>query len=1129
MTAAKGKPAVDGACVTAPVTKETLAADGAGTTAAAAKGKPGAGATAVGADVKIGTGDAGANASVAKGKRGANDAGGVAKRRLRQKKSLQPMMLAPQTAVAGGTVGANGSAASVEREKPATARAGAIAAVTEGKCGADISADTAAVAKGKPAADDADAIAADAKGKLGAGDDGAKASVANGRHKANGAGATTVAEGKPGADGVCATAALTEGKQGKHGKHGADDIDATPVEAAGKPGADDAGATAVAEGKPGADDAAAAKAKLGSHSVSAPTIVAKVMPGKQTTKQARKQARKQAKKQAKKQAQEQAKKQAKKPGAHDSGAPAAMAKEMPGTRKKQAKLCIAKECRRITFPTWWQTMKERYPDAPPRKCAMLCKCPENRQQHEDAALMDIVRLRAVKSVLTDAELAILKTASWGEQELQSWLAEAAAAPDTVILDDEPSEAEEDDVFGADRERREKVKSKRKEEQERVWACVHTIRRIGDQWKSNRPGQRWVAVRDRNCSPEIRAEHGYALALKTLNAFYVSGSMHGDVHDALMRLPETWCFDMLLCWQAQLMNKMRKLADTYPDEVPKQALGSKTITDVLDPAKWVREFQCRVTVSPAGLSPHVAEEFKTWVSWGGSLLDSWQEMRRKREERLREAVPKHYTLFHERLLAVLRTYQNAAPERRLYVSSDAERQEQNDANFLVCTERNHFRGGVKLETLLTAADSSGANWFRELVTGCWEKNKTEGIDTEEIRMVERLRDIGRRFPQSPPNQVSGLERERWAMSSDLRIRHADAWWLRCLKDTFFEKGLSQKVSDAMCAIPVWGRPRLEEWRIQKDQRAAQIFERNNRKSPKQEDSGTPQHDAGARGSGDCRAEVPCTAQDLRDGDRLCPTGKEPRVHRSRLRVSSCHGKTVAEALRSVRDGVLRLSRKRIAQDIAQGYLKVEASEAEPRTPSRAATAVRPQRCSSGQKRPREETFRGFTGKVVKALASASKPKIRDDCSGAVPLGSLVLGDVEELTPEQIAHYERQLGWSSRRKNSERIDSLSQNLQTNGIAGEAAPTAEFRKLSEYERTQLREDELRHFEQMGLLGERHELTIQERRDRLKDHIRCTEEEQARAAPKKVQIFMQQWKSGATGAPGTWKRGEVFSLDEE
>lgn len=547
------------------------------------------------------------------------------------------------------------------------------------------------------------------------------------------------------------------------------------------------------------------------------------------------------------------------------------------------------------------------------------------------------------------------------------------------------------------------------------------------------------------------------------------------------------------------------------------------------------------------------------------MDSWLEVRQKREERAAalaakganrvprppsSGIPreKSFTMW-ERLCRIVETYKDAAPPKHVYVSTVQEREEKVDATFLERIERLHFRNAYRLDDVLPVADEAGASWFRELVSH-WEKNKADGIDSEEARMVQRLRDIGERWPQGPPHQVGGKERERWLMTPAMQMRHADAWWLRCLKDTFFDKGLSQPVMDAMTAIPLWGAPRLEEWAFQRDQRAAQLFERGSRTSKKalqlqrqQENDAEEGQEGEACGNerGDPQSErydkveVKRIESELRDTDRLATSRKEPRNHKIRMRVTACHGKTVAEALKTVRNGVMKLTRRAIASDIALGLLILEKDDAEPRTPSKPASAraTSTKKCFPGRKRPREESFRDLTGKIVTLQAQLPGPKKARAESDAQPqmppLSALGPGDVELLVADQLVYYEKQLGWTARRKATERIDNLEQNLQTNTLTGGVAPVATFTEMNAYEKSQLTGDELKHLEQTGFLTDAHELSLQERRNRLKEYIWQVEEEQAREAPRKVQIFMKQWTKATTGAKGTWKKGEVFSLDED
>lgn len=270
--------------------------------------------------------------------------------------------------------------------------------------------------------------------------------------------------------------------------------------------------------------------------------------------------------------------------------------------------------------------------------------------------------------------------------------------------------------------------------------------------------------------------------------------------------------------------------------------------------------------------------------------------------------------------------------------------------------------------------------------------------------------------------------------------------------------------------------------------------------------------------------------LHDDDRLFRTGKEPRSHQRRVRVGCCHGKTVAEALANVRSGVLRLTRKDIAHDMCSGHLRVERSSGDtlegPTTPSRGVCNRR--WVLSSRKRSREESFRSLTGKLVKVQNAGMKPAKAKEMPS---LAEFSVGDIDNLSTEDLNHFERHLRWNTKRAHTERLEKLEREIQANSqlpwansgiVAGAAVessqPSAEnavvperpvsFTDLTEYQRLRLSGEELRHFEQQYLITDGEEMSLQERRDRLKEHVRQSSFE---CASKREQVFMKQWQVAA------------------
>jgi len=136
-----------------------------------------------------------------------------------------------------------------------------------------------------------------------------------------------------------------------------------------------------------------------------------------------------------------------------------------------------------------------------------------------------------------------------------------------------------------------------------------------------------------------------------------------------------------------------------------------------------------------------------------------------------------------------------------------------------------------------------------------------------------------------------------------------------------------------------------------------------------------------------------------------------------------------------------------------------------------------------------------------------------------LQDLTLGEIEQLTTEDLWHYERPLGWSVKRAHAERLEKLSKELQVNTLPWAASSTpaaaeegpANFSELTAYQRMQLRARELEHFEQQGLIVDGKEMTVQERRDRLKEHVWKLTGQSAAASAKREQVFMKQWQATA------------------
>jgi len=743
------------------------------------------------------------------------------------------------------------------------------------------------------------------------------------------------------------------------------------------------------------------------------------------------------------------------------------------------------------FKDWMRQAASRWAKDPPRSSDDASGGPRSWQEQFDAAMLDVLGGFASKARLDSYIVQRLKRLPWGPPLLRTW--------EELFLQEHKGDGN--------------VPSK-----------LQVLQGMRERWPLKRPCQRNAELKDPNKSKGFKVEHDDAMVLKTIRYQYLKGALDERLHDALFLLPQVWALDMLLSWEAQLMEKLRRIAAAFPERMPR-------IGDGTPAARWLREFRVRARCGD-GLSRRLDVGLRAALPWMAHTLQQWST----RAERENLPQPRsHRRSVADRLRSLVKLYPGSQrpPARRLYVCSEEERQEQADAVFLDRVGKLHFDGIVRSDEIVELAKM--AEWLQELLVE-WERNRAENIDPEERFEIARLREIGQRH-SLPPTQAAALEKKRWSFPHEVRVRHSDAWFLRLMKDKYFNQRLSEPVLEAMRAIPVWGAARLEEWRVQKDARSMMCFQRMRRKWKKPKGSYPS----------DAKRSVGCIV--LHDDDRLFRTGKEPRSHQKRVRVDCCHGKTVAEALASVRSGVLRLTRKVIAHDMSSGHLRVERSSGEgvegPTTPSRGSCKRR--WVLSSRKRTREESFRSLTGQVVTVQNAGTRPAKAKEMP---PMAEVSVGDIDNMTAEELTHFERHMRWNTKRAHTERLEKLSREIEANSqlpwanscAATGAAPGADetqspqlfadntvgpkrpvsFTDLTEYQRLRLSAEEMRYFEQQHLITDGEELTLQERRDRLKDHVRQSSFE---CASKREQVFMKQWQVAAS----TRERVTTIEDDED
>eukprot|EP00811_Abedinium_folium_P004423 NODE_14072_length_1130_cov_4.488534.p1 GENE.NODE_14072_length_1130_cov_4.488534~~NODE_14072_length_1130_cov_4.488534.p1 ORF type:complete len:264 (+),score=89.06 NODE_14072_length_1130_cov_4.488534:125-916(+) len=164
-----------------------------------------------------------------------------------------------------------------------------------------------------------------------------------------------------------------------------------------------------------------------------------------------------------------------------------------------------------------------------------------------------------------------------------------------------------------------------------------------------------------------------------------------------------------------------------------------------------------------------------------------------------------------------------------------------------------------------------------------------------------------------------------------------------------------------------------------------------------------------------------------------------------------------------------------------------------------------------KDPWGEAYVSLTGGIVRICTRHSA---RIGASGftkhkVTPLAELPLGDIDHLSLDEVVRYEKKLCWTARRPLQERMERLMKEAVNNSLT-KNMPTKQRRilDLTAEEREQLTEEELKQFEVMELIIGGEELSLPERRARLKEHVWRLADEAATRQPGKAQDFMKNWQ---------------------
>lgn len=152
----------------------------------------------------------------------------------------------------------------------------------------------------------------------------------------------------------------------------------------------------------------------------------------------------------------------------------------------------------------------------------------------------------------------------------------------------------------------------------------------------------------------------------------------------------------------------------------------------------------------------------------------------------------------------------------------------------------------------------------------------------------------------------------------------------------------------------------------------------------------------------------------------------------------------------------------------------------------------------------EVFQGFDGKLHRVEVPQRIVRRRHCDAAARPLLELCVSEVDRLSADELAVYERRLGLSALRKREDRLRRLGELVQTNrlestfasshgqeagasSVAGPSAVQARgFGDLTDYEKSQLSARELRFLAKQAHISDLDGLSVEERGALLKDMLR-------------------------------------------
>jgi hypothetical protein len=196
------------------------------------------------------------------------------------------------------------------------------------------------------------------------------------------------------------------------------------------------------------------------------------------------------------------------------------------------------------------------------------------------------------------------------------------------------------------------------------------------------------------------------------------------------------------------------------------------------------------------------------------------------------------------------------------------------------------------------------------------------------------------------------------------------------------------------------------------------------------------------------------------------------------------------------------------------------------------AYSPSTARSPSKRIREEAFRDLFGNVV-LVRVPSKSCCKAELQ---PWQDLEPSDIEHLNGDEIAHYEKLLGHSSKRSRSERLARLVQLSQRNTLSVHLGGTREdshidpwslcsFLAQPEKKRNLVGAAELKRYERLAFLTDNEFLSLSERRDRLVEQIRKerSDGQQARNVKPLQSLFAAASKKDAGASDVNAKAAEA------